>query len=88
MDFLDEPADSVRRTQQTGINATYTFGPAGRRVRLILLDHRWQHSRQRREFVGGAQLDWLAGLLRNNDAQLTLIASGIQVRCCPSHRAG
>jgi len=39
LDFLDEPADSPRRTQD-GVYASYTYGPQGRQVRVILLDNR------------------------------------------------
>lgn len=37
--WLDEPADSPRR-QRDGVYAAYVFGPAGRRVQVILLDTR------------------------------------------------
>jgi alkaline phosphatase D len=40
LDFFGEPPDSPRR-QRPGIYASYTFGPAGRRVQLILLDTRY-----------------------------------------------
>lgn len=41
LDFLDEPADSARRTQ-SGLYASYTFGnEAGKRVKVILLDGRY-----------------------------------------------
>src|ERR1700730_7059863 len=40
LDFLDEPPDSPRR-KQAGVFAAYTFGPPGRRVKIILLDGRY-----------------------------------------------
>lgn len=39
LDFFGEPADSVRR-RTPGIHAARVFGPAGRRVQVILLDTR------------------------------------------------
>lgn len=41
--WLDEPADSPRRKQQ-GVHHAQTFGPAGRRVQVILLDTRYFRS--------------------------------------------
>ena len=35
LDFLDEPPDSPRR-QQAGVYATYTYGPVGKQVKVIL----------------------------------------------------
>ena len=40
LDFFDEPADS-RRRKTPGIYDAKTFGPAGRRVQIILLDTRY-----------------------------------------------
>jgi len=44
LDFWDEPEDSPRRSQEGGIFTAYTFGPAGQRVQVILLDLRWNRS--------------------------------------------
>ena len=41
LDFFGEPEASPRRTQEGGIYAAYEYGPAGRRVQVILLDTRW-----------------------------------------------
>jgi alkaline phosphatase D len=43
LDFLDEPLDSPRRTHQ-GVYDARVFGPAGRRVQVILLDTRYFRS--------------------------------------------
>ncbi|MBQ72680.1 MAG: phosphodiesterase [Planctomycetaceae bacterium] len=40
LDFVDEPADSSRRARE-GVHHSWTFGPDGRRVQVILLDTRW-----------------------------------------------
>lgn len=42
-DFWGEPATSPRRTRE-GIHAAYVFGPAGRRVQVILPDLRWNRT--------------------------------------------
>ncbi len=44
LDFFGEPADSPRRRRDDGIYTSYRYGPAGRRVQLILLDLRWNRS--------------------------------------------
>lgn len=43
LDFFGEPVDSVRRTRD-GIYTSYLFGPAGRRVQIILPDLRWNRT--------------------------------------------
>lgn len=45
--WLDEPADSPRR-QREGVYDARTFGPAGKRVQIILLDTRYFRSRLQR----------------------------------------
>lgn len=40
LDFFNEPKDSPRRKQE-GIYASYTYGPKGKKVQIILLDTRW-----------------------------------------------
>jgi len=44
LDFFDTPANSPRRTQDGGIFTSYTYGPAGRRVQVLLMDLRWNRS--------------------------------------------
>ena len=48
LDFFGEPADSPRR-KQAGVYAAHTFGPAGKRVQVILLDSRYFRSPLRRK---------------------------------------
>jgi alkaline phosphatase D len=56
--WLDEPADSPRR-QREGVYDARVFGPAGKRVQIILLDTRWfrsplkRVSRTDQKLVGG-----------------------------------
>lgn len=40
LDFFKEPANSERRKRE-GIYTSYTYGPKGKRVQIILLDTRW-----------------------------------------------
>ncbi|MFX9912103.1 hypothetical protein ABTP43_20035, partial [Acinetobacter baumannii] len=43
LDFWGEPVDSLRR-ERDGVYTSYTFGPEGRRVQLILLDLRYNRA--------------------------------------------
>jgi alkaline phosphatase D len=80
LDFLDEPADSPRR-KQAGVYAAYTFGPPGRRVKIILLDGRYFRERPgaRSDMLGSKQWQWLEQQLTGSDADVNFIGSGIQV---------
>jgi alkaline phosphatase D len=93
LDFFDEPAGSPRRRRE-GIYLAKVFGPAGRRVQIILLDGRTFRSplerspspryRYRpstdpeRTMLGEEQWTWLAEQLRE-PAEFRLVASGVQV---------
>jgi len=90
LDFFDEPADSPRRAHD-GVYDARVFGPAGRRVQVILLDTRWFRSplsRRNRAYVpttdpqatilGDAQWAWLQAQLRV-PAEVRILASSIQV---------
>jgi alkaline phosphatase D len=52
LDFFDVPRDSPRR-QQEGVYYAQTFGPAGKRVQIILLDTRYFRSRLKTGFKPG-----------------------------------
>lgn len=80
LDFLDEPQDSPRR-KQAGVYAAYTFGPIGKRVKIILLDGRYHRDRPGRnaDMLGAEQWQWLEKQLISSDADVNLIGSGIQV---------
>ena len=43
LDFMDEPADSIRRRRE-GVYDSYLLGPPGQRVQVILLDTRYFRS--------------------------------------------
>ena len=78
LDFLDEPPESARR-QQAGAYASYTFGPAGKRVKLILLDERFHREVQGGDMLGVEQWTWLEQQLTASTADVHLVGSGIQV---------
>jgi alkaline phosphatase D len=80
MDFLDEPADSLRR-QREGVYAAYTYGPPGRRAKFILLDERYfrDDPGPLADLLGQAQWDWLSKELAARDYQLLFLVSSTQV---------
>jgi len=83
LDFLDEPADSPRR-RRAGVYESYTYGPPGRQVKVILLDTRYHRDpRDTVNFTGDVlgeeQWAWLERELRGSTAQVHLIGSSIQV---------
>jgi len=88
-DFLDVPSDSPLRNKKGGYGA-YSYGPSGKRVKVLLLDARYFRDSLQMEnrtyipneegsVLGDAQWKWLENELKNNDAQITLIGSGIQI---------
>lgn len=91
LDFFDVPDDDPRR-QREGVYSAHTFGPPGRRVKVILLDTRYHRdpitrdpiSEQRYypnatgDILGAEQWTWLERELRASDAQIHLIGTSIQ----------
>lgn len=79
LDFLDEPKDSPRRRQQ-GIYTNYDFGPPGKRVKILLIDNRYNADRPGPDgdLLGQEQWRWLESELSGSQARLNLIVSGIQ----------
>ena len=80
LDFLDEPPDSARRSR-AGVYSAYTFGPPGKRVKIILLDGRYHRDRPGRnaDMLGEEQWHWLEQQLTGSEADVNLIGSGIQI---------
>eukprot|EP01113_Clastostelium_recurvatum_P040848 TRINITY_DN6400_c0_g1_i5.p2 TRINITY_DN6400_c0_g1~~TRINITY_DN6400_c0_g1_i5.p2 ORF type:complete len:408 (+),score=58.12 TRINITY_DN6400_c0_g1_i5:1408-2631(+) len=81
LDFLDEPSDSPRRRQE-GVYGAWTYGTGDRKVMAILLDVRY--GRDDPNSHGGSimskeQWDWFEAVLKNSDARVHIIGSGIQV---------
>ncbi|KAE8704254.1 protein LYK5-like [Hibiscus syriacus] len=80
LDFLDEPQDSPRR-KQAGVYASYTFGPSGKQVKIILLDTRYHRDPLSSDgsVLGASQWSWLEREMRGPPLTLTIIGSSVQV---------
>jgi len=92
LDFLDVPKDAPVRKRE-GAYQSYTFGEPGKKIKVILLDARYFRDNLEKSLIKGmryvtntegdilgeAQWKWLEKELTNSDAQIHLIASGIQI---------
>src|SRR5687768_3604593 len=80
LDFLGEPQASPRR-RQAGVHAAYTYGPADKQIKVILLDTRYHRDRigSNGTMLGQQQWEWLERELRESKAQIHLVVSSIQV---------
>ncbi|XP_061338208.1 uncharacterized protein LOC133285070 isoform X2 [Gastrolobium bilobum] len=80
LDFLDEPQDSPRR-KQAGVYASYTYGPVGRDVKIVLLDTRYHRDPVGSDgtILGNSQWLWLERELKGPSTAITIIGSSIQV---------
>jgi alkaline phosphatase D len=89
LDFLGEPAISPRRKQE-GAYTSYTYGPVGKQVKVILLDARYFRDalqkqdkayviNEKGDILGETQWKWLENELKNSKADIHLIGSGIQI---------
>ena len=91
-DFLNYPQDHPDRDHE-GAYQSYTFGPEGRQVKVILLDARYfrdplgranQDANQRYypdpegQLLGEVQWKWFEKELRSSKAQIHLVICGIQ----------
>lgn len=79
LDFIGEPKESQRR-QQEGVYTSYTYGPQGKQVKVILLDTRYNRDKYGRkgDILGEAQWKWLENELNTSTAQINLICTSIQ----------
>lgn len=91
LDFMDVPKDHARRDRE-GVYSSHTYGPAGQRVKVILLDTRYHRDpltsdplTEQRYFpnttgdiLGPVQWAWLEKELENSTAQVHLIGTSIQ----------
>ncbi|TYJ49010.1 hypothetical protein E1A91_A01G105300v1 [Gossypium mustelinum] len=79
LDFLDEPQDSPRR-KQDGVYTSYTFGPPGKQVKIVLLDTRYHRDPLSSDgsVLGDSQWSWLGKELRGPPSAITIIGSSIQ----------
>lgn len=80
LDFLGEPQSSERH-QRDGIYTTYSYGPPGQQVRVILLDTRYHREPPGADadVLGTAQWHWLEKILQESTAAVHLVVSSIQV---------
>lgn len=89
LDFLDEPANTMRRVRE-GAYGAYDIGSGDRKVKVILLDCRYfrsplarpNHTYQANDtgtMLGEKQWQWLEQTLKTSDAAINIIASGVQV---------
>lgn len=79
LNFFQEPLFSKRRTQR-GIYTSYSFGPAERRIKFILLDTRFfKDVNPEAPILGKDQWRWLERELKDSRAKLIFLASGYPV---------
>lgn len=80
LDFVNEPKDSPRR-KQPGIYTGYRFGPAGKRVKVLVTDNRYNRDQPgaKGDILGPEQWQWLEQEMMRVDAELLLLVSGTQV---------
>lgn len=79
LDFMKASEDDPRRTQN-GVYTSYTYGEGERKVKVILLDTRYncQFPGADADMLGEEQWEWLENELLYSDARLNVIGSSIQ----------
>ena len=79
LDFVGEPKDSPRRKQE-GVYTSYTYGPEGKKVKVVLLDTRYNRDDYSRkgDLLGDEQWKWLENELNTSTAQINIIGTSIQ----------
>ncbi len=88
LDFLDVAKDSPLRSREGGYSS-WTYGPLGQKVKVILLDGRYFRDPLKKvdrvnapdpngDILGEAQWQWLEAELTGSDADLHIIGCGIQ----------
>ncbi len=80
LDFLDEPADSPRRTQ-SGAYAAYDYKTPGGPLRIVLLDTRYHRDDPgpQSDVLGPQQWRWLERQLTDSPARWFWLVSSIQI---------
>lgn len=79
LDFLDEPLDSPRRTQE-GIYTSYEIGEEGKKIKIILLDGRYFKGLEAdAPVLGNKQWEWFENEIRTSTAQMHLIMTGLSI---------
>lgn len=79
LNFIGEPENSPRRRQE-GVYTSYTYGPVGKKVKVILLDTRYNRDKysKKGDILGETQWKWLENELNTSDAQINIIGTSIQ----------
>lgn len=75
LDFLEEPKDSKRRREGTGIYTSYTFGQGVQSVKVIIPDLRFELTNF--QMMSEEQWNWLDKELGSNET-FTILVSGVQ----------
>ncbi|MFY7819055.1 MAG: alkaline phosphatase D family protein [Akkermansiaceae bacterium] len=80
LDFLREPANSKRRTQE-GVYTHHLYGPSDQQVRIILLDTRYFRDDigTNGDILGPTQWTWLEKTLKASKAEINVLISSFQV---------
>jgi alkaline phosphatase D len=83
LDFIDEPKDSPRRKQE-GVYASYVYGEPGKRIKVILLDLRYNADKAEpdADLLGEKQWQWLENVLKDSKDDVVLLGSSIQMLSC------
>jgi alkaline phosphatase D len=83
LNFIDEPKDSPRRKQE-GVYASYVYGEPGKRIKVILLDLRYNADGPGPEsdLLGEKQWQWLENELKDSKDDVVLLGSSIQLLSC------
>lgn len=83
LDFLEEPLMSPRRVQN-GVYTSYSFGEGAKKIKFILIDNRFfKDVDPTAPFLGREQWMWLNDELKNSDAAVNFIVSGLSVLSPP-----
>lgn len=80
LDFVDEPADSPRWSRN-GIYGSWTLGPVGKRLKVVLLDVRYfrEEPSKKATILGDLQKRWFEDELKASDYELLMVVSGSQM---------
>lgn len=77
LDFWGEPKDSPRRTRTDGIYTSYLFGPAGKRIQVILPDLRWNRPQinhvSKLEYLASRRPDNMGPYKKHADANASML---------------
>ncbi|MCB9644217.1 MAG: alkaline phosphatase family protein [Myxococcales bacterium] len=78
LDFMGEPQDSPRRKQQ-GVYTAYEYPVGQRKLKVILLDTRYDREQAGGTLLSEAQWTWLEQTLKDSKADLHFLVSSSQV---------